>query len=107
MSSGRPGDQYLPDEKTQSIEGYHNKVKPYWKNIINYFKKSDAWKIHFTIAINFMFSKDNFEERVNHPKIDNKKIIINDKVDEGMENLFNLFFLGITLGGKHQWNEVE
>ena len=46
------------------------------------------WKIQLTIAINFISSKDNDEERVMYLKNDNKKIKINDKADEVIEKLF-------------------
>ena len=38
------------------------------------------WKIQLTIAINFMSSKSNDEERVMHSRSDNIEIMINDKV---------------------------
>ena len=37
-----------------------------------------------------------------HAKSDNTEIMINDKVDETMEKLFNHFFLDIQLGLKHK-----
>ena len=48
--------------KTLSIKEYLDKIKSYLKSIINNPKKSDAWKIQLTIAINFIFLKG--EERV-------------------------------------------
>ena len=52
--------------KTLLIEEYLNKIRPYLKDIINDLRKSDTWKIQLTIAINFVSSKDNDEERVMH-----------------------------------------
>ena len=40
--------------------------------------KSDSWKIQLTIAINFLSSKDSYEERVMHSKNGNTEIMIND-----------------------------
>ena len=40
------------------------------------------------IAINFMSSKDNDEERVMYSKSDNIDLIINDKPDEVTQELF-------------------
>ena len=40
------------------------------------------------IGINFVSSKDNNEERVIHSKSDNIEIMINDKGDEVIEELF-------------------
>ena len=51
-----------------SVEEYLNKIRPYLKDIINYLKKSDTRKIKLTIAINFVSSKDNDEERVMHSR---------------------------------------
>ena len=39
------------------------------------------WKIQLTIAIDFISSKDNDEERIMHSKSDDKEIMINDKVE--------------------------
>ena len=74
--------------KTQSIEEYLDKVRPYFKCIMNDLKKSDTWKIQFTIAINFMSSNDIVEQRVMYSKSDNIEIMINDKVDEVIGTLF-------------------
>ena len=38
----------------------------------------------------FMFSKDNDEEHVMHSKSNNIEIMINDKVDEVIEELFSV-----------------
>ena len=41
-----------------------------------------------TIAINFISSKDNDEERVMYLKSDNIEIMINDEVDEVIKKVF-------------------
>ena len=64
--------------------------------------KSDAWKIQLAIAINFIFPKDTDEERVKHSKSDNIELVINDKTDEVIEELFHHFFLELKLGSKYQ-----
>ena len=46
--------------------------------------------MQLTIAINFIFSKDNNEERVMHSKSEYSKIMINNKPEEGVEELFQL-----------------
>ena len=49
--------------------------------------------------MNFMTSKDdNDEERVIYSNSDNIEIMINDKSDEVVEELFQHFFPGINLG---------
>ena len=45
-------------------------------------------KIQLPIAIKFICSKENNEERAVHSKSDNIEIMINDKADEVMEDLF-------------------
>ena len=71
-----------------SLEQYLNKIRPYFRDIINYLKKSDTQKIQLTITVNFISSKDNDKERDMHSKSDNIKIMMNDKADEVIEGLF-------------------
>ena len=66
-------------KKVLSVQEYLHKSRPYLKDIINDFEKSDTWKIQLTIAINFVSSTDNDEERVMHSKSDSIEIMINDK----------------------------
>ena len=54
-------------------------------------KKSDTWRIQLTIAINFIFSKDTDEERVMHSKSDNIEIVIYNKGDKVIQELFESF----------------
>ena len=67
------------DRKTLSVEEYFNKIRWYLKDILNNLKNSDSWKTQLTVAINFISSKNNDEERVMHSKSDNIEIMINDK----------------------------
>ena len=75
------------ESKTLSVEEYHNKIRQFLKDI-NYLKKSDTWKIQLTIAIEFMSSKDHDKECVMHSKSDNIEIMINDKADDVLKELF-------------------
>ena len=59
------------------------------KDITNNLKKSDAWKIQLTIAINFISSINNDEERVMHSKSDNIEIMMNDEADKVVKKLFD------------------
>ena len=43
------------------MEKYLNETKPYLKDIIKNVQKSGTWKVQLTIAINFIYSKDNDE----------------------------------------------
>ena len=53
-----------------------------------------------TIAINFISSVDNDEEPVMHSKSDNSEIMINNKVDEVIEELFQSLFSRYQIGLK-------
>ena len=74
--------------KRYQLKHILNKIKPYLKNIINDLKKSDAQKIQLPLAINFVSSKDNDEERAMHSKSDNIETMIDEKIDEAIEKLF-------------------
>ena len=90
-------------EKKLSIEEYLNKIKPYLKDIINNLKKSDMWKIQLTIAINFIFFKDNNdEERDMQSKSDNIEIMMNREADEVIEEPFESFKKDIKIIWKNQ-----
>ena len=74
------------DRKTLSVEEYLNKIKPYLKNITNDLKESRTWKIHLTITINFISSKDDNDEM--HSKSDSIEMMMNDEAEEVIEELF-------------------
>ena len=72
-----------------SVEEYLNQIRPYFKDIINNFKKSDMWKIQITIVINFISSMDNDEKHVMHSKSDGIEIMMNDEADEFIKKNFD------------------
>ena len=72
-----------------SVEEYLNQIRPYFKDIINNFKKSDMWKIQITIVINFISSMDNDEKHVMHSKSDGIEIMMNDEADEFIKKIFD------------------
>ena len=49
---------------------------------------SSEWKIHQTMAINFISSKDSDETRTMHTKSNNVEIIMGSETDEIIEDLF-------------------
>ena len=55
---------------------------------MNDLKISDAWKIQLSIAINFISFEDTDEKHVMHLKSNNIEIMINDKADKVVEELF-------------------
>ena len=75
------------DRETLSDDKYLNETRLHLMDIINNLKKSDTWKIQSTIAINFISSKDNDEERVMHSKSDDTLIMINDDVNHLLKNV--------------------
>ena len=77
--------------KTLLVEEYINKIRSYLKDINN-LKKFNARKIQLTVTIIFVFSKYNDEERVMDLKRDSKKIMIIDKADEVIAELFESLF---------------
>ena len=58
------------------------------KDIIIDLQKSDTWKIQFTIAINFISSKDVDEDRVMLSKRDNIEFVSFDNANEVVNELF-------------------
>ena len=57
-------------------------------------------------AINFVPSGDTHKQCLMHSKSDKIEIMINDKTDKVIEELFNHFVLVIILGWKHQQKVV-
>ena len=87
------------ENKTLSGEKHVNKIKPYLNDIINNLKKSDQvsdfnqlililLKIQSAVTINFISLKHKDEESVMHSKTDNIEIMINDKADAVIVELF-------------------
>ena len=58
------------------------------RNIIIGLRNSDAWKIHLTIAINFISSKDSEEEHVMYSNSGNTKFIPDSDANDVIEKLF-------------------
>ena len=72
--------------------------RPYLKDVIYNLKKSYTQKILLTIAINFISSKDNDEERLNHSKSDKIEIMINDKAGKVLEKCFESLLKRYQIG---------
>ena len=71
------------------IYEYLNKIKPYMKNMIIDLQNSDTWQIQFTIAINFISSKDPEEECVMHTWCDNIEFTSYNDANEVADELFD------------------
>ena len=76
-------------DKTLSIKDYLNEIKPYLRDIINDHKTQGEWKIHLTVGINFFSSKDSAVIHTMDSKSDNIEILIGNKTDEIIEDLFD------------------
>ena len=63
-------------DKNLSIKEYIDIIRPYLSDIINNYKTQGEWKIHLTMAINFISSKDSDETRIMHTKSDNIEIMM-------------------------------
>ena len=74
-------------EKKLSIKDDLNEIRPYLKDI-NSLKKSDSQKIHLILAINVMSSKDTDRQFLMLSKCNSKEIMISDKADEVIEEIF-------------------
>ena len=74
--------------KNLSLKEYLDKIKPYLRDIVINPQKSDTWKIHLTIAINFISSKDVDEECVMHSQSDNIEFMPYDNINEVVNKLF-------------------
>ena len=57
-------------EKILSIEEYLDEIKPYLNDLIDDHKTQGEWKIHLTMAINFMSSNNTNETRTMYTKSD-------------------------------------
>ena len=88
--------------KPLSLEEYPNKFTPYLKDIINDLTKSDSWKIQLTLEINFVFARDNDEERVMLSKSNIKEIMIIGKRDKVVGKRFKYPLTDRKVDWKHQ-----
>ena len=75
-------------DKNLSIKEHIDIIRPYLSDIINNHKTQGEWKIHFTMAIYFISSKDSDETRTMHTKSDNIKIMKGSETEEIIEELF-------------------
>ena len=81
--------------ETLSVEEYLKKFRLYLKDIVNNLKKSDTWKIDWTVANNFISFIDNDEECVMNSEIENIEIMISDEADKVLKELFDSLKISI------------
>ena len=63
-------------------------IRPYLSGIINDYKTREERKIHLTMPIKFICSKDSDGTRIMHSKSDNIEIMMSGETDEINEELF-------------------
>ena len=102
MVGGAFGDKHMErksecDEKLK-IEQYLENIRPYLRDMIDHLKTSGNWKIHLTIKIKFMLSKDIDENPLMYSKHDNRKIMIAFDTDEILKELFDLLLCRYQVG---------
>ena len=74
--------------------------KTHFKDILNNIRKSNKRKIQFTVAINLVSSKDTNRERAMHSMSGNIEILIKNKTDALIEELFESFCSTYHIGLK-------
>ena len=102
-------------DKNLLIKEYIDLIRPYLSDIINNhqaqggqkihpvniiidYKTQGEWKIHLTMAINFIFSKDCDETRTMDTKSDNKEIAMGSETDEIIKKNFESYLQGYQEG---------
>ena len=63
-------------KKYLSPKEYLDIIRPYLNDMINDHKTQSEWKIHLTMQINFISSKDSEETRTMHTKSSNIEIVM-------------------------------
>ena len=64
-----------------STKEYLDIIRPYLSDMINGYKTQSEWKIHLTMQINFISSKDSEETRTMHTKSFNMEIMMGNEID--------------------------
>ena len=99
MFNGRYNEYKNKGNENISTEQYLEKNRPYLGNMIDEFKKSGERKIHLTMKVNFVSSKDNNDKQLIHSKCDNmQKSWLATKTDEINHKLFKLLINRDELG---------
>ena len=94
-------ESFRDKDKLLSIKNFLDRIKPYLSDIINDHKTQGKWKIHLTMAINFIFSKDSEKTCTMHTKSDNIEFMIGN-IMKSLKNFLILFYQNIKKGLKNQ-----
>ena len=70
-------------------------------------KKLGEWKIHLTMKVNLMLSKDNDHRRLIHSKSYNIEIMIDNDTDEIINEIFESLLSRYQIGLEESMNLVD
>ena len=89
-------------DKILTFEEYLALIEQYLRELINYYKNKDEWKVQLIADINFISLKPGFDEtHVMYTKSDNIEIRIGDDINDVIKELFK------SLLKRHQENLQE
>ena len=71
--------------KRTSFEEDLEKIRPYFGDMIDRFKKLGEWKIQLIMNVNFISSKDSDDKQLMYFKSDNIEIMIRNETNEIMK----------------------
>ena len=74
-----------------AIYEYFDKIKPYLKDMIDYYKSKGEWKIQLEMRVIFASFIDENETRVMHTKRDNVKIMNGTDTNDAIIELIKSF----------------
>ena len=111
-------------DKNLSIKEYIDVIRPYLSDIINNhktqekrrihssntmtkYKTQGEWKIHLTMAINFISSKEDYETRTMRTQSDNIEITMGSETDEITKELFKYILQRYQEGLEESMKESE
>ena len=76
-------------DKILTIKEYLALIEQFLRELINYYKNKDEWKVQLIADINFISLKPGFDEtRVMYTKNDNIEIRIGDGINDNIKELF-------------------
>ena len=75
-----------------------NEIQPYLRDIIIDFQKPGKWKVQLTTLVNFISSKDAYEEHIMHSKSNNTEFMTYDNANDVVDELFDALLLRYQVG---------
>ena len=79
-------------DKILALKEYLALIEKYLRNLINYYKNKDKWKVQLIAEISFISLKPGSDEtRIMHMRSDNEELTNGSDTDEIIEGLFESF----------------